>query len=73
MLEFSVQDFDKGIDAVYQDKIFDKYFQVPGSNKNATGLELAIAKEFIVGQNDKIEKMSALGKGTTFYFQIPII
>jgi signal transduction histidine kinase len=73
MLEFSVQDFGKGIDPVYQDKIFDKFFQVPGSNKNGTGLGLAIAKEFIVAQNGKIDIISALGKGTTFYFQIPTV
>lgn len=71
MLEFSVQDFGKGIDTIYQDKIFDKFFQVLGSNKNGTGLGLAIAKEFIVVQNGKIDITSALGKGTTFYFQIP--
>ena len=73
MLEFSVRDFGKGIDAIYQDKIFDKFFQVPGSNKNGTGLGLAIAKEFIVAQNGKIDITSALGKGTTFYFQIPTV
>lgn len=73
MLEFSVQDFGKGIDTIYQDKIFDKFFQVPGSNKNGTGLGLAIAKEFIVAQNGKIDIISTLGKGTTFYFQIPKI
>lgn len=73
MLEFSVQDFGKGIDVMYQDKIFDKFFQVPGSNKNGTGLGLAIAKEFIVAQNGKINIISSLGKGTTFFFQIPIV
>lgn len=73
MLEFSVQDFGKGIDTIYQDKIFDKFFQVPGSNKNGTGLGLAIAKEFIVAQNGKIDIISALGKGTTFCFQIPVV
>jgi NtrC-family two-component system sensor histidine kinase KinB len=72
-LEFSVQDFGKGIDVMYQDKIFDKFFQVPGSKKNGTGLGLAIAKEFIVAQNGKIDIISALGKGTTFFFQIPIV
>jgi PAS domain S-box-containing protein len=71
MLEFSVQDFGKGIDPMYQDKIFDKFFQIPGSNKNGTGLGLAIAKEFIVAQSGKIDIISALGKGTTFCFQIP--
>ena len=72
-LEFSVQDYGKGIDVMYQDKIFDKFFQVPGNKKNGTGLGLAIAKEFIVAQNGKIDIISALGKGTTFFFQIPMV
>lgn len=73
MLEFSVQDFGKGIDVMYQDKIFDKFFQIPGSNKNGTGLGLAIAKEFIVAQNGKIDIISTLGKGTIFYFKLPVV
>jgi len=73
VLEFSVQDFGKGIDSIYQNNIFDKFFQIPGSNKNGTGLGLAIAKEFIVAQNGKIGITSVLGKGTTFYFQLPKI
>lgn len=71
MMEFSVRDFGKGIDPIYQRKIFDKFFQVPGSAKNGTGLGLAIAKEFIIAQNGKIDMISAAGEGTTFYFQIP--
>lgn len=71
MMDFSVKDFGKGIDPIYQGKIFDKFFQVPGSAKNGTGLGLAIAKEFIIAQNGKIDMMSAAGQGTTFYFQIP--
>lgn len=71
MMEFSVRDFGKGIDPIYQRKIFDKFFQVPGSTKNGTGLGLAIAKEFIIAQNGKIDMISAVGEGTTFYFQIP--
>ncbi len=73
MVEFSIQDFGKGIDPKYQDKIFDKFFQVPGSNKNGTGLGLAIAKEFILAHKGQIGLKSELGTGTTFYFQIPII
>ncbi|MFN8346525.1 MAG: histidine kinase dimerization/phospho-acceptor domain-containing protein [Spirosomataceae bacterium] len=37
---FSVQDFGKGIEEKYQQRIFDRYFQVPtnGHEKNGTGL-----------------------------------
>ena len=71
-ITFSVQDFGTGIDPKYQDKIFDKYFKIPENNKNGTGIGLAIAKEFITAQNGKIGLKSELGKGTTFYFQLPI-
>lgn len=71
-LRFSIRDSGKGIDPIYQDKIFDKFFQVPGSHKNGTGLGLAIAKEFIMAQNGNIGLNSGGGEGTTFYFQLPI-
>ena len=73
LIKFSIQDFGKGIDPKYSDKVFDRFFQIPGSNKNGTGLGLAIAKEFIIAQNGHIGLKSELGKGTTFYFQIPVI
>lgn len=70
-VEFSVCDFGKGIEPQYQDKIFDKYFQVPGS-KSGSGLGLSIAKEFILAQKGNIHLNSEPGKGTTFIFQLPI-
>ena len=63
---FQVQDYGKGIDKRYQSKVFDKYFQIPGSNKSGTGLGLAISKEFIEAQNGTIAVTSELGLGSTF-------
>jgi NtrC-family two-component system sensor histidine kinase KinB len=70
---FSVQDFGPGIERQYQEKIFDKYFKVPGSDlkKEGTGLGLAISKEFITSQGGNIWVESELGKGSTFYFSLP--
>ncbi|MFL9829763.1 ATP-binding protein [Flavobacterium sp. ST-87] len=65
-VSFSVTDFGKGIDARYKNKIFDKYFQIPGSSKSGTGLGLAISKEFIDAQNGSIYVESELGLGSTF-------
>lgn len=70
-IEFSVQDFGKGIDPQYKDKIFDRYFRVPGT-KEGTGLGLAICKEFIEAQEGKIWMESVFGKGTTFGFELPV-
>lgn len=63
---FQVIDNGKGIDKRYQSKVFDKYFQIPGSNKSGTGLGLAISKEFIEAQNGSIAIKSELGLGSTF-------
>jgi PAS domain S-box-containing protein len=63
---FQVIDTGKGIDKRYKAKVFDKYFQIPGSHKLGTGLGLAISKEFIEAQNGVINVESELGLGSTF-------
>lgn len=63
---FRVIDTGKGIDSRYKYKVFDKYFQIPGSSKSGTGLGLAISKEFIEAQGGKITVESELGLGSTF-------
>ncbi len=70
---FSVQDYGRGIEQQYQEKIFDKYFKIPGSDlkKEGTGLGLAISKEFITSQGGKIWVESEFGKGSAFYFELP--
>ena len=70
-IRFSVQDFGKGIDSQYKDKIFDRYFRIPGT-KEGTGLGLAICKEFIEAQNGTIMVESDFGIGSTFSFELPI-
>lgn len=65
---FSVKDQGKGIESRYRQKIFDRYFQVPGSAKTGTGLGLAISKEFIEAQGGKIGVESEIGLGSTFFF-----
>lgn len=69
---FQVMDKGKGIDSRYKLKVFDKYFQIPGSHKSGTGLGLAISKEFIEAQNGTIGVESELGLGSTFYFKLNI-
>ncbi|HLP64629.1 HAMP domain-containing sensor histidine kinase [Flavobacterium sp.] len=69
---FQVVDKGKGIDSRYKSKVFDKYFQIPGSHKSGTGLGLAISKEFIEAQNGTIGVESELGLGSTFYFKLNV-
>jgi len=67
--EFSVQDSGKGIDPRYIDKIFDRYFKIPGATEGS-GLGLAICKEFIEAQGGTISVASETGKGSRFSFEL---
>ena len=72
---FSIQDFGVGIANEKQDKVFEQFFRV-SSEKEKTfpglGLGLYISSEIIKRQNGKIWLESAEGKGSTFYFSIPV-
>lgn len=65
-VHFSVKDTGQGIAPQYKDKIFDRYFRVPGTKKEGTGLGLAISKEFIEAQDGNIRVESEFGSGSTF-------
>lgn len=72
-VSFSVTDHGQGIDQKYREKIFNRYFQVPGSQKSGTGLGLAISKEFIEAQGGQIGVESELGAGSTFFFTLAAV
>lgn len=67
---FSVQDFGPGIEDKYLSRVFDKFFQVPGTT-HGTGLGLAISKEFVEAQNGTITLESKYGYGSTFIVSLP--
>ena len=71
---------DTGIGISYDEipHVFDKFYRVEGgTNENGegagTGLGLAIAKALVEAQGGHIWVKSTLGKGTTFYFTLPIL
>ena len=69
---FSVKDTGPGIPGEFLTKVFDRYYKVPGSKEKGTGLGLAISKEFILAQKGKIWVDSEIGKGSVFYFSLPV-
>lgn len=69
-IQFSVTDTGQGISPQYVDKIFDRYFRIPGTKKEGTGLGLSISKEFIEAQGGNIDVKSELGSGSTFGFTL---
>ena len=69
---FSVRDTGQGISTEYIDKIFDRYFRIPGSKKEGTGLGLSISKEFIEALGGSIHVKSDLASGSSFSVMLPI-
>jgi NtrC-family two-component system sensor histidine kinase KinB len=73
-VEIGIRDSGIGIDDVFQLKIFDRYFKVPGTKeKKGSGLGLTISKDFVEAMDGKIGVESNLGKGSYFFFQLPVV
>lgn len=70
--QVSIRDQGKGIEPEFQDRIFDRYFKVPGEEKSGTGLGLAISREFIEAQQGNIGVVSTPGKETIFFIRLPL-
>lgn len=69
----SVQDNGIGIDEKYHEKVF-AIFQRLHSAKEyvGTGIGLAIVKKAVIALGGKIWLVSEVGKGTTFYIELPV-
>lgn len=70
-ITFHVADTGQGIPPQYINRIFDRYFRIPGVKKDGTGLGLSIGKEFIEAQGGSISVKSDYGAGSTFSFSLP--
>ncbi|MCD8739008.1 PAS domain-containing protein [Mucilaginibacter roseus] len=71
----SVQDFGIGIDPTHVNKLFDRYYRVDNTAMRFEGLGLGlfISSEILKRHQGKVWIESELGKGSTFYFSIPIL
>jgi signal transduction histidine kinase len=69
----AVVDTGEGIPEAYRQRIFDKFFRVPGAPAGSAGLGLAIAKEIIEEHGGEIGVESQVGRGSTFWFTVPQI
>ena len=75
-VEFFVKDSGIGIPSEFHDTIFDRFRQVETSvtrRYGGNGLGLTITKNLVELMGGKIRVESEEGKGSTFYFTLPII
>jgi signal transduction histidine kinase len=71
----SVSDTGIGINEADYERIFDRFVQVDGSSSrefSGTGLGLSLAKELIDLHGGRIYVKSEVGKGTRFWFDLPL-
>ena len=66
-----VQDFGRGIAPRYHDSIFERYFRVPGTKIQGSGLGLSISRDFVEAHNGTLTVESELGKGSKFVVSLP--
>ncbi len=72
-LQFSVSDTGAGIPADDLNRIFERFYKADKARTGSgTGLGLAIAKHIVAAHGGKIWVDSIEGKGSTFFFTIPL-
>jgi len=69
---FEIADHGPGIAPQHQAGLFEKFFRVPGSPEGGSGLGLFIAKGLVQAHGGNIGVDSAVGRGTTFWFTVPV-
>lgn len=68
----AVADNGKGIDPANHERIFELFRRLEGRDVSGTGLGLAICARIVDVHGGRIWVRSALGKGATFYFTMPV-
>ncbi len=72
-VRFEVADTGVGIPKEHQPRIFEKFFRVPDTPAGGAGLGLSIAKEIVEGHGGAIGVESEEGRGSTFWFTLPLV
>jgi two-component system, NtrC family, sensor histidine kinase KinB len=71
-VRYEVADAGPGVPRELRAEVFEKYFQLPGSDSGAAGLGLFIAREIVTAHGGEIGVDSVPGRGSTFWFTVPV-
>lgn len=75
LLRFEIQDTGMGIEPTFKELLFEHFVQGPSTTRHknqGTGLGLGIAKQLVELMGGEIGVTSELGKGSLFWFTIPL-
>jgi signal transduction histidine kinase len=71
-VRFEVQDEGPGIPAEYQQRVFEKFFRLPGTKGEGIGLGLYIANEIVAAHGGAMGVESEPGHGSRFWFTLRV-
>jgi two-component system sensor histidine kinase KdpD len=71
-IEIRIGDSGSGIPPEYLEKVFERFFRVPGTPAGGTGLGLAIAKTVVDLHNGSISAANRPGGGAEFVIALPV-
>jgi two-component system, NtrC family, sensor histidine kinase KinB len=71
-VRFEVEDHGEGIPPEYRQRIFEKFFRVPGTKGEGIGLGLYLAREIVLAHGGDMGVESEPGKGSRFWFTLPV-
>ncbi len=69
-VRFEVQDTGEGIPREHLERVFEKFFRVPGARSGGVGLGLFISREIVRAHGGEMGAQSELGRGSTFWFTL---
>ncbi|HTN52331.1 MAG TPA: ATP-binding protein [Anaeromyxobacter sp.] len=70
-VRIEVCDTGEGIPREHLDRIFDKFYRVPGASSGGVGLGLYICREIVQAHGGTMGVESAPGQGSTFWLTLP--
>jgi NtrC-family two-component system sensor histidine kinase KinB len=71
-VRFEVADTGEGIPPEYLDRIFDRFFSVPGRRAGGVGLGLYLVREIVAAHGGDVGVQSRTGEGSRFWFTLPL-
>ena len=71
-VRFSVTDHGPGVPAAERERVFEKFYRLPGEPREGAGLGLAICREIVRGHDGQIGVTTGPGgRGSEFFFVLP--